>query len=39
MPINTPLATPYFSMACTVYSEQLGVYRQVGGSMGERYLR
>ena len=39
MPINTPLKTPYFSMACTVYSEQLGVYLQDGGSMGERYLR
>jgi|GEM_PF-5912240 hypothetical protein len=36
MPIYTPLGTPYLSMACSVYREQLGVNLQVGGSMGER---
>jgi len=35
-PMKTPLGTPYFSMACNVYREQLGVYLQDGGSMGER---
>jgi hypothetical protein len=31
-----PLGTPYFSMACIVYREQLGVNLQDGGSKGER---
>jgi hypothetical protein len=30
-PIHAPLISPYFSMASSVYCEQLGVKRQVGG--------
>ncbi len=32
-----PRSTPYLSMACRVYREQLGVYLQDAGSTGERY--
>jgi hypothetical protein len=34
-----PRSTPYFSKAWRVYREQLGVYLQDAGSMGETYRR
>jgi hypothetical protein len=34
--MKTPLGTPYFSIACNVYNEQLGAYLQDAGSRGER---
>lgn len=40
--MGMPRSTPYFSMAWRVYREQLGVYLQDAGSMGEtdcRYTR
>jgi hypothetical protein len=37
--MGTPRNTPYFSMAWRVYREQLGVYLQAAGSMGERHRR
>lgn len=37
--MGMPRSTPYFSMAWRVYREQLGVYLQDAGSMGEMYRR
>ena len=40
--MGMPRSTPYFSMAWRAYREQLGVYLQDAGSMGEtcrRYTR
>ncbi len=34
-PIQLPRTVPYFSTACTVYSEQVGVNRQEGGKKGD----
>jgi hypothetical protein len=31
-PIQLPRKSPYFSIACSVYREQLGVYRQLDGA-------
>jgi hypothetical protein len=33
--MKLPLSRPYFSTACSVYREQLGVNLQDRGSMGE----
>jgi len=33
-----PEKTPYFIMACLVYSEQEGTYRQTGGRFEEKKL-
>lgn len=33
--MRLPHSKPYLSTACSVYSEQLGVNLQDGGSMGE----
>jgi hypothetical protein len=32
IPSQLPLMSPYFWMACSVYREQLGSYRQLAGS-------
>ncbi len=37
--MGMPRNTPYFSMACRVYREQLGVYLHDAGSMGVKYRR
>ena len=37
--MGMPRSTPYFSMAWSVYREQLGVYLQDAGNMGETYRR
>ena len=37
-PIRKPRSTPYFSTAWYVYSEHVGVYRQLGGNAGEIYF-
>jgi hypothetical protein len=37
--MRLPLSRPCLSTACSVYSEQLGVNLQDGGSMGETKRR
>ncbi len=37
--MKQPFSRPYFSMAWSVYREQLGVYLQEDGSMGEMNRR
>lgn len=34
-PIQTPRAVPYFTTACSMYSEQVGAKRQALGNIGE----
>jgi len=38
-PIHSPRQEPWISMACAVYTEQLGVNRHAGGSIGEIHRR
>jgi hypothetical protein len=36
MPIQLPRSRPYFAIACSVYLEQVGSYRQLWGNQANR---